>query len=82
MVLDLILLLAAIPVGFLIAWLARDELIQGRRYLGVLMLVSFVAMVIFAVDETIVLTCGFITIVSWISFLKSFDSGWAVVRKF
>ena len=81
MFVDLILLLLAIPVGFLIAWLARDELIQGRIYLKILSFLAFVSMIYFAYDEVVVLTCGFIAIVSWISFLKSFDSKWAVVRK-
>ena len=81
MLIDFLLLLS-IPVGFLIAWLARDELIQGRNYLLVLLILTFIGMIIFLRNETVVLTLGFICITTWISYLKSFDSKWAVVRKF
>ncbi len=81
MTIDFILLILAIPVGFLIAWLARDELIQGRKYLMVLEALCFSLIIIFLSNETIVLTLGFMSIVGWISYLKSFDKKWAVVRK-
>lgn len=79
--LDFILLLLAIPVGFLIARLARDELIQGRNYLLTLIILCFVLMSVFLGNEVFVLTLGFMSIVGWISYLKSFDIKWAVVRK-
>ena len=78
---DFILLLFAIPVGFLIARLARDELIQGRNYLLTLIVFCFVLMVIFLSNEVFVLTLGFMSIVGWISYLKSFDLKWAVARR-
>ena len=79
--LDFILLLLAIPVGFLIARLARDELINGRNYLLTLIVLCFILIVIFLKNEVFVLTLGFMSIVSWISYLKSFDIKWAVVRR-
>ncbi len=81
MILDFVLLVLAIPVGFLIAWLTRDELIQGRRYLQTLIGLCFVLIIIFLNNEVFVLTLGFMSIVGWISYLKSFDSKWAVIRK-
>ena len=81
MFLDLILLLSSIPVGFLIAWFARDELIQGRDYLFFLLILTFIGIIVFLKSETVVLTLGFICITAWISYLKSFDSKWAVIRK-
>ncbi len=79
--LDFVLLILAIPVGFLIAWLARDELIQGRNYLLTLIVLCLALMIVFLKNEIFVLTLGFMSIVGWISYLKSFDSNWAVVRK-
>jgi len=78
---DFVLILLAIPVGFLIARLARDELIQGRSYLFGLIILCFALMIVFLNNETFVLTFGFMSIVGWISYLKSFDSGWAVARR-
>ena len=53
--LDFILLLLAIPVGFLIARLARDELINGRNYLLTLIVLCFILIVIFLKNEVFVL---------------------------
>ncbi|MEK6847257.1 MAG: hypothetical protein AABY16_03760 [Nanoarchaeota archaeon] len=78
---DFLLLILAVPIGFLIARLARDELIQGRNYLLILMVLCFVLMIVFLRNETFVLTLGFMSIVGWISYLKSFDSKWAVERR-
>ena len=80
MILDLILLILSIPVGFLIAWLARDELIQGRRYIFCLGFISFIALLVFYSDILFALSFGFITIVSWISILKSYDTRWSKER--
>ena len=38
-----IILLAAIPVGYLIAYLAKDELIQGRKWFRILIIAGFLA---------------------------------------
>lgn len=81
MIVDFVLLILAIPVGFLIAWLARDELIQGRKYLIILITLCFILMTIFLSSEFFVLTLGFMSIVGWISYLKSFDKKWVVERK-
>ncbi len=81
MILDFVLLVMAIPVGFLIAWLARDEIIPGRKYLLALIVLCFSSMIIFLRNEFFVLTLGFMSIVGWISYLKSFDKKWAVERK-
>ncbi len=76
----LLTLLLSIPSGLFIAWLARDELIDGRKYFVMVLILCFIAMFLF-VEEYISVSLGFIAISSWISFLKSYDSKWAVVRK-
>ncbi|MBS3081938.1 hypothetical protein J4416_03320 [Candidatus Pacearchaeota archaeon] len=82
MFLNFIVLLASIPIGLLISWLARDELIDGFIYIKLLYLISFILMIIFSFyDEVVMLSLGFICIVSYISVLKRFDARWAVKRK-
>lgn len=74
-------LLLAIPTGFIIARLARDELIEGFTYIKLFCEISFISMIIFSFyDEIITLSLGFMCIVSYISLLKRFDSRWAVER--
>ena len=80
MVLELIILLLGIPTGILIAWLARDELIDGFVYIKILFVLSLIAVMFFE-NEVITLGLGFICIVSFISVLKRFDKNWAVERK-
>lgn len=81
MIIQLIVLLLGIPVGLLIAWLARDELIQGRKYLLSLLILIFVGVLLFFGNEPVLLTLGFMSFVTFISYIKSFDSKLAVVRK-
>ena len=82
MILYLIILLLGIPTGLIIAWLARDELIDGFVYLLYLFKLSFILMIIFSFyNEVITLSLGFICIVSYVSVLKRFDKKWAVERK-
>jgi len=83
MILSLIILLLAVPIGFLIAWLARDELIQGRVWFQALIAVALILAVVFFYrgEQVIVYSCAFISIVALISYLKSFDKRFAVQRK-
>ncbi|HLC53407.1 MAG TPA: hypothetical protein VJK03_02590 [Candidatus Nanoarchaeia archaeon] len=82
MIIELIILALAIPVGFLIAWQARDELLEGRKWFIVLIACSFlVGLAAFIKEEIAIgLTCSFMFIVSLISYWKSFDKGWAKKR--
>ncbi len=77
-----IILLLGIPVGFLIAYLANDELVAGRRWFKTVMMFSLVVGVVFMLwnNWAIVLTCGFILIVAGISLWKSFDRKWTRKR--
>ncbi|MEK6915763.1 MAG: hypothetical protein AABW89_04455 [Nanoarchaeota archaeon] len=81
MVYYLFTLLLGIPTGFVIAWLARDELIEGYVYIKILCELSFVLMMIFSFyDEVVTLSLGLICIVSYVSLLKRYDSRWAKER--
>ncbi len=78
MIIEIILLLLAIPTGFLIAWLARDELVSGRKWFRVLIVVSVLVIIWSWLTSLIyiVWTMGFILIVALISLIKSKDRKW------
>ncbi len=78
MILPIVLLILAIPTGYLIAWLARDELKQGRLWFRILIIASLLSGIFFYLYDYnhISLTSFFITIVSVISFVKSSDKKW------
>jgi len=78
MIVEIILLGLAIPVGFLIAYLARDELIQGRIYFKALIAISILTTVIsYLYNQPIkFLTSLFILIATSISLIKSKDKSW------
>ena len=73
-----LILILSIPAGFLIAWLARDELVDGKRWFKIVSSVFAILSVAFfaAGFDYIALTCLFIAIVAYISFLKSSDKKW------
>jgi len=77
MVLEWVILLLAIPSGFLIAWLARDELVVGRKWFRVLIVMSILLGIWFYLGDVIYVswTAGFIFIVSLISLMKSSNPG-------
>ena len=73
MVIEIILLLLAVPVGLLISWMAKDELKSGRKWFGRIFVVSIALSGLFFVYNIsyISLTCIFIAIVSLISLIRS-----------
>lgn len=81
--LEIIVLAMAIPAGYLLAWLCKDELADGKKW--------FYWIVIFGVflggwgiliDEKIAgYTCLFIAIAGFISLMKSKDKKWIGKRK-
>ncbi len=81
MIFYLLILILAIPTGFVIAKLAHDELIQGFLYIKALTIISFILMAIFSFyNEVITVSLGFISIVSYISVIKRYDKRWAKER--
>lgn len=78
----LILLALSIPIGYLIAYMARDELIIGRKWIGLLAIISapLFFVFIFTQNYAISSTLVFIFIVSYISLIKSKDKKWTKKR--
>lgn len=83
MIIEIIVLLLSVPVGYLIAYLANDELVKGRKWFRILMILSVIVGGWFALQRnyTIVLTAGFVLIVTFISYWKSYDGVWTRRRK-
>ena len=71
----LLLFVLAFPLGFAIAYLARDELIAGRKWFLALMAVSLIFGVYFAYlgNYPVSISLAFIFIVTLVSFIKSKD---------
>ncbi|MBI3334259.1 hypothetical protein HYZ97_02130 [Candidatus Pacearchaeota archaeon] len=75
---SILLILLAVPIGFLIAWQARDELLLGRSWFRALFIASILVGIwaFLSKEPGIGFTCAFILIVSLISYIKSFDISW------
>ena len=73
MILEIVILLLAIPIGYLIAWLAKDELVAGKKWFRVLIILSILISAWFYLigEKYISWTTGFILIVSLISLIQS-----------
>lgn len=71
--LNVLLLLLAIPVGYLIAWLCKDELVAYRRYFRILIIVGIIGGIGFWLYGLITesLTMWFVAIISLVSFVLS-----------
>jgi len=77
MIIEIGLLMLAIPIGYLIAWMARDELVSGRKWFRALIILGVIIGGWFYLvgNNAIALTGVFISIVSFVSYWKSFDDG-------
>tara|TARA_Y100000310_G_C20674537_1_gene812185 strand:+ start:333 stop:590 length:258 start_codon:yes stop_codon:yes gene_type:complete len=83
LILAVVVLILAVPVGYLIAWLARDELLVGRKYFRILIIGSILAGIWFYLVKRweLVLSMAFLLIISLISLVKSQDKKWTKVRR-
>ena len=72
------ILVLGIPSGFLIAWLCREELVQGRAWFKIIIFLSIIIAILSFVmmNIPVSLTMIFMIIVSLISLGKSFDKKW------
>ena len=72
---EIIILLLAIPAGFLIAYLCKDELADGRKWFRILIVSGIVLGAGFWIYGfySEAWTSWFIMIVSFVSYVKSFD---------
>jgi len=70
---DIFILVFAIPAGFLLSWLAKDELKEGKKWFKALFVISLILTLVFFVYgiSYAALTSAFVAIVSLISMIKS-----------
>jgi len=82
LILNAIVLILAIPVGFLIAYLCRDELIQGRKWFQSIIVLCFLGAICFFIigNQVVVFSFAFLAIVAFISMLKSNDKKWIKLK--
>ena len=78
MIATVIVLLLAVPIGYLLAWLTRDEIKPIRKWIEYVTIAGFAFAGGFYVYGFLVysLTCLFVAIVSFVSYMKSFDDTW------
>jgi len=71
-----VILLSALPVGWVLAWLCKEELVDGKKWFK-LMIVSFIVLggVSFIVfrDLPIALSLGYMVLVTGVSLFKGND---------
>ena len=77
-----VVLILSIPVGYLLAWLCRDELVQGKKFFEVIMAVfALIAVIILLFGNYVItLTAVFILICALISLVKGYDKKWVKKR--
>ena len=71
MIYEIAILILAIPAGLLISWLAKDELIAGKKWFKVLVIAGICGIIggwLFGFEE-VAWTFGFVVIVSMVSYL-------------
>ena len=78
MILEILLIIAAVPLGLLIAWLVKDELVAGKIYFIAIMslsaLLAFAAYYYNKIPESLSLV--FVFIVALVALVKSGDKSW------
>jgi len=82
MLFEILILILAVPVGFLIAWWTRDELLGLRAWFKWLIIFS----VVIGIGSelygypVVAWTFGFVAIFLGLCYWKSFDEGWTGKR--
>ncbi len=76
--LNVLILLAGFPVGYLLSYLTKDELVKGRKWFFILAAVCLISTVIISFTKflfkfQIILTLFFIIIISLVAIWKSYD---------
>ena len=82
MLIEIIFLFLAIPTGYILAYLSRDELVAGRKWFKVIIIASFLTGIwfYFTGQTFITYTTAFILIATFISLTKSYDKKWTKRR--
>ncbi len=69
-------LLTALPIGWMLAWLCKDELVQGRKWF-VRIIISFSALflasLIFYRNVSVLFSLSYMVVVTYVSLHKSKD---------
>ncbi len=78
MLLEILIIIASFPIGYLIAYTTKEELLQGRKWFKLIIPLAFLVglLFIFLKQYYISLTCAFILVVTSISLIKSYDKKW------
>ena len=82
MLLEILILISAFPFGYLVAWLARDELLDGRKWFIAIIVASAIAGLVLLVlgEFASALTAVFIIIFTSVALWKSHDKVWTKRR--
>jgi len=83
MLLEIIILITSIPVGYLLAHLCRDELVTGREWFKLISVISVVVailLIIFYRNLAMILTLSYIAITNLVSLWKGYDKKWVKTR--
>jgi len=77
--LQITILFLAIPVGYLIAWSSKDELLVGRKWFFIISIASFILAIFFLYlkNNSIAFALFYLAIIALVSYKKSFDKKWA-----
>jgi len=74
---EILILVVAIPIGYLISYLARDELAQGRKWFKLIVFLSLILGIVFwFIQAEASYSLFFLCIVAFVSLWKSYDKKW------
>lgn len=79
---EILIILLGLPAGYLIAYLCRDELVDGRVWFEILIVLSFILGIVFYLKDSMYVTwtLAFISLISLVSVYKSYDKKWTKKR--
>lgn len=74
----LVILIIAIPVGYWLAYVARDELVDGRKWFKTIIIVGILLGIWFFLTgfKASGYTSFFVSILGIIAYVKSYDKKW------
>lgn len=82
MLIEILILILSVPSGLFLAYISRDELIHGRNWFIILIIISLISWIWFILqrNKSLIFTLAFIFIISLISYIKSYDKKWTKNR--
>ncbi|MBS3089654.1 hypothetical protein J4461_02100 [Candidatus Pacearchaeota archaeon] len=82
MMVEILILILAIPTGILLAWAARDELVAGRKWFRITFIIFILGSLILYIINRYAeaMTLMFVSILSIIAYTKSFSKSWTKRR--